>query len=443
MFAARDQENLAFSHQHGATIKQQQGQTSRQLAPKTPGAKYSKTPMKVPLNDENGANAMTSKTLKGGDKSNFMTPMTHRARAVLGNKTTNAKAKGLQTVNVKSTVRDIEKSQAKLQNTVRPKQKEPQAETHKLQVHAEETDPLSEEEVEYCPPRPKDLPFDSTIFPDDALSFDALNTRRDVKGYHRHYFNPIEESGASNRNRRLSDETRKAVVRGERKFFGNMDDLEWGVKASDLTAFRKPLSTVRSRNAADILSMDNTTMSIHRKVAKTSKVGMPVHKKSSLFVMPALRTSRPGSSQLSSIPKKSATELDATSRTTIGYNKGRATASLLNKTNPSSHVRKHSSSSISTLTHRGRIPRSNTMLSHDSDKTITPGSYAHSQASAVAVADADEDHVWRERVPFLSIFNPDQCHGDDEEDDSQVIKNKAQAFPYHESEDEFELELPR
>lgn len=75
MLAARGQENLAASHQHGAAIKQQQGQTSRQLAPKTPGAKYSKTPMKVPLNDENGARAMTSKAFKGGDKSNFATPM--------------------------------------------------------------------------------------------------------------------------------------------------------------------------------------------------------------------------------------------------------------------------------------------------------------------------------------------------------------------------------
>lgn len=72
MLAARDQENLAASHQHGAAIKHQQGQASRQLGPKTPRAKFSKTPMKVPLNDENG---MTSKALKGAAKSSFVTPM--------------------------------------------------------------------------------------------------------------------------------------------------------------------------------------------------------------------------------------------------------------------------------------------------------------------------------------------------------------------------------
>lgn len=83
MLAARDQENLAFSHQNGAALKQQQGQAKRQLQPKTPGA------IKVPLNDENAAggaksilggrtrgneNALTSKGIKGLNKSNLATP---------------------------------------------------------------------------------------------------------------------------------------------------------------------------------------------------------------------------------------------------------------------------------------------------------------------------------------------------------------------------------
>lgn len=77
MLAARNQEHL------------------RGLQPKTPGARYPKTPIKVPLNDENAAhvvggakgnltgrsrsrgneNALTSKAAKGIDKSNFVTPM--------------------------------------------------------------------------------------------------------------------------------------------------------------------------------------------------------------------------------------------------------------------------------------------------------------------------------------------------------------------------------
>ena len=53
MLAARDQENLVHGHQQAAAVKPL-NQGNRQLAPKTPGNKYPKTPLKVPLNDENG-----------------------------------------------------------------------------------------------------------------------------------------------------------------------------------------------------------------------------------------------------------------------------------------------------------------------------------------------------------------------------------------------------
>ncbi|KAI0490727.1 hypothetical protein F4859DRAFT_18291 [Xylaria cf. heliscus] len=451
MLAARGQENLAASHQHGAAIKQQQGQTSRQLAPKTPGAKYSRTPMKVPLNDENGAR--TSKAFKGGDKSNFATPMTQRARAVLGDKTTNAKAKGLQTVNVKSAVRELEQSQVKLQNTVRPKQRDPHAETQKLQVHAEETDPLSEDEIEYCPPKPKDLPYESDVFPDGVLTFDALKPENRMKGYYQYYFNPIGEDGLSKRDRQLKEETRKAIKEGERKIKEDLDSFEWSIKAelesdnnskvvkktptsSKLPAPRRALSTVRSRNAANVLSMDDITKSMQRKAAKTSEFSKPPPKKSSSFSIPTLKTSRPGSSQLPSAPKKSASELEATSRTTIGYNQGRATASLLTRTKtPTNNPRKDMPRPASASTHRG-IPRSNTTLSNDSDKTITPARYAHKQAEAAA----DEDHAWRERVPFLSIFNPELGCDDDDDDDLLGIKYKTPVYQ-DDDDDEFELKL--
>ncbi|KAI0873605.1 hypothetical protein GGS24DRAFT_382969 [Hypoxylon argillaceum] len=457
MLAARDQENRAASLQHSAAIKQQQGQMSRQLGPKTPGAKFSKTPLKVPLNDENGA--MTSRAFKGGDKSNFVTPMAQRARAVLGDKTTNAKAKGLQTVNVKSAIREIEQSQSKVPNTVRPKQRELQAETQKLEVHTEETDPLGEDEVEYCPPNAKPLPYESDVFPDNVLTFDALKPENLMKGYYQYYFNPIDENGISKRDRQLQEEARKAIEEGERKIKEDLDSFEWTIKAelepdikvakkastsSRLPAPRKPLSTIRSRNAANVLSMDDTTKSMQRKVAKTSELSKPINKKKSSFVMPALRSSRLGSSQLSSIPKKSATELDATSRTTIGYNRGRATASLLTKTAASTQPSKDplASTSMYTSTRRGGLPRSNTTLSNDSDKTITPARYANKQASA-ATAATDDEHVWRERVPFLSIFNPSDSVDDDDDDDPLCIKYRAPAFldDDDDEEEEFELKL--
>jgi hypothetical protein len=85
MLSIRDQENLVSRHQTGAVLKQQQ---NNQL-----GSRYPKTPIKIPLNDENvghmkgggksvlanrtrgNENAPASKGLKGLDKSNFVTPM--------------------------------------------------------------------------------------------------------------------------------------------------------------------------------------------------------------------------------------------------------------------------------------------------------------------------------------------------------------------------------
>lgn len=474
MLAAHNQENVTFSRQHAAAIKQQHGQASRPLGSKTPGAKFSKTPMKVPLNDENGANAMTSKALKGGDKSAFATPMSmfplsdasgrkiftnrqsaQRARAVLGDKTTNAKAKGIQPVNVKSAVKETEKSQARLQNTVRPRHREPQAETYKLQVHAEEPETFSDEEVEYCPPRPKDLPYQSDVFPDGVLTFDAMKPENMMKGYYQYYFNPVDENGITKRDRELAQETKKAIREGERKIKADLENFEWSVKAEldadtdpvkktvskKLPSPRKQLSTFRSRNAANMLSMDDTTMSMQRKAVRRIEPSKPVHKKSSSFALPALRASRPGSSQLPSVPKKSATELDATSRTTIGYNKGRATASVLTKINPSAQPKKNASTSVTT-TIRG-IPRSNTALSNNSDKTITPARYVHRQATAPSTTAADEVNGLQERIPFLSIFNPDLRNDEDEEDDDDPlgINNRPSVFLDDEEEEEFELKL--
>lgn len=458
MLAVRDQENLASSRQHGAAMKQQQGQASRQLGSKTPGAKFSKTPMKIPLNDENGANGMTSKALKGGEMSTFVTPMTHRARAVLGDKTTNAKAKGLQTVNGKST-------QVKPQNTVRPKQREPQVETHKLQVHAE-SDSSSEDEVEYCPPKLEHRPYESDVFPDRVLSFDALKANNMMKGYYRYYFNPVDERGATKYDRELRAEMQRKLEEFDRKMKQDLDELEWSVKAelgSDMTATvpkkalaatklpvpRNPLSTMRSRFAADVLSIDDTTNSLQRKMAKTSGVRKPVHQKSSSFAIPTLKMNRPATSlAITSIPKKSSAELDATSRTTLGYNKGRAAAaSLLTKTTKTSADSddKNTSGSTSTLAFRAALPRSHTTLSDYADRTITPALYANNQASA---ADEEDDQVWKERVPFLSIFNPDHIgdggedgEDEDEEHDPFGIQNKAPAFNDSDDDHEFELKL--
>jgi hypothetical protein len=89
MFAARDQENLIHGHQQVAASKPL-NQGVRALPPKTPGNKYPKTPLKLPLNDENAPGGFGGKSVlgtkgkgvglgpnKGGnfDKNAFVTPM--------------------------------------------------------------------------------------------------------------------------------------------------------------------------------------------------------------------------------------------------------------------------------------------------------------------------------------------------------------------------------
>ncbi|KAI0379950.1 hypothetical protein F5Y04DRAFT_258784 [Hypomontagnella monticulosa] len=454
MLAARDQENLAFNRQNGAALKQQQGQSKRQLQPNTPGTRYAKTPLKIPLNDENAAhatggaksilaprtrgneNTIMSKGLKGSTTSNLATPSA-RSRAVLGDKTTNAKAKAGQSVNVKSVVREIEKSQPKAPGTLRPKQKTPHAELQKLEVHTEETDPLSEEEVEYCPPKPKDLPYESDVFPDGALNLDVLKRENMFKGYYDHYFNPVDENGVSLADKELEKRNKKAMEDCDRRIKEDMDNFEWSIQDEvKLTkkGFIKPAptlnpttkrpttnrapSTLKSRKAADALSMDETTKSLQRKAARSVELGKVPAKKASSFSIPTFK--RQPSVQVQGIPKKTSMEIEANSRTTIGYNKGRSTASLLAQgtTKPERGAS------------RTGFTRSDTTLSNESDRTITPSLYAHKQASVAA-----EDQEWKERVPFLSIFN---IEDDDEDEDFDLLGGKP---PHVEEDEDFEFKF--
>ncbi|ORY72010.1 uncharacterized protein BCR38DRAFT_405024 [Pseudomassariella vexata] len=467
MLVARDQENLVAHHHNGVALKQQQA--------RTPGARYPKTPAKIPLNDENanhmvgGAksilggrtkgneNAMTSKGLKGADKSNFITPMGPRTRAVLGNKTTNAKAQrqGQGTLNAKSAIKEIETSKVAGPSTVRPKQKAPQAELQKkLEVHTEEAGPLSEEEVEYCPPKPKDLPYESDVFPDGALTFEALKPENLFQGYYQHYFNPVDENGVSQSDRELEEKNRKVAEECDRRVQQDMDEFDWSIgdipaskdffkkkqnklpapvadpikaaNVSGLPAPRKPLATIASRNAASALSINDGTRSIQRKALKTAAPD-PVKKKTT-FGIAGLKTARHPTQQHASIPRKTSMEIraiEANSRSTIGHNKGRVMVSALSKgtTRPVIKPSQFKSKVVG-------LPRSETTTSIESDATITPARYAHQR-----VTTATEDEQWKERVPFLSIFNP-------EDDDELDLAGPGMPPVLDEDEEEFQMTLP-
>lgn len=72
MFAARDQENLVHGHQQAAASKPL-NQSTRGLQPKTPGNRYPKTPLKIPLQDENAPGGLGGKSVKGKGLENLAT----------------------------------------------------------------------------------------------------------------------------------------------------------------------------------------------------------------------------------------------------------------------------------------------------------------------------------------------------------------------------------
>lgn len=447
MLAARDLENRVAAHHNGAALKQQQ----------QAGRLYPKTPVKIPLNDENATHAVggAKSVLGNGNRprgneniqltskrSNFVTPVGKfcdrsvcalvweyacltgpvgpRNRAVLGDKTTNAKTRGLQTTNVKG-----EKTQSKPPGTVRPKQKQPQAETQRLQIHAEKADPLSEEEPEYCPPRPKDLPYESDVFPEGGLTFEGLKREKLFEGYYQYYFNPVGEDGKSAADKELEERNRKALDDGDRKIQQAMDDLDWSIKDVPDTKeslrkkptapttkqsakasvpprgglTRRPLSTLTARNAAETLSIDDGTKSLQRKTARAAPAIRVPKKKTTPAAMPSLRASRQPA-----LAKKSSMEIrkiEANSRSTIGYNKGRATASALAQRSTKLAVRPgQAKPKASTL------PRTESTASAGSDETMIPTRFARTGASTTT-----EDQEWKARVPFLSIFSPEDDDG--------------------------------
>ncbi|KAK8041139.1 hypothetical protein PG994_014146 [Apiospora phragmitis] len=459
MLVARDQENLVAHHHNGAALKQQHANRSA-------GSRYPKTPVKIPLNDENASHVLggaksalgngnrtkgnenvmgTSKGIKGMDKSNFVTPCEPRARPALGNKTTNAKAKGPQATNVKSVIQDLEKSQIKAPGTVRPKQKQPQSEIQKIQVHAEVEDNLSDEESEYCPPKPKDLPYESDVFPDGGLTFEALKPENLFRGHYQYYYNPVDNEGKSKADKELEERNRKALEEGERKIMEAMDDVDWSDyfkkkpvasdssssksrPASQASVVRRPLSSLASKNAAKALSMDDTTKSLQRKASRAVPVTAP--KKTTVSFIPALRTARHPLVTRPTVAKKTSMEIrhiEANSRTTIGYNKGRATASAL------AQQTKRPLTKQPPPQYKPKAPefaRSETMTSHDSERTITPTRFARGKEALAAA----EDEQWKERVPFLSIFSPE-----DEDELDGVGGGLPGAL---EDDDEFEMQLP-
>ncbi|KAJ9142679.1 hypothetical protein NKR23_g6973 [Pleurostoma richardsiae] len=427
MLAAHDQENRVFGQQAGAAAKQQ-------LQPKTPGARYPKTPLKVPLNDENanyglgksvlgaklgGGNENVMTIGKGGNagatgKANWVTPLEPRTnRAPLGNKTTNAKARTTQTLAVKDIVQEIEKSQLKPNTVQRPKPRSPKAEPFKLDVLNDQTDPLGgeEEEIEYCPPRPTDLPYESDIIPEGALTTESLKPENMFKGYHDYYHRAVDECGMTRLEREMEKRKENAFRKAEKQIQKDLDEFEWDLGLDDdgprgpgkkkLAVFAtsdKPPSVVGRKTSRVVPKQAPPTIAA-RKAASVLAIApkAPVNPQQKL-VKPMTRHARSASSFLpgrrpaaQKVPASKDplsaenTAAMATSRSTLGYTKGRTASSAL-------HGRTSSENAS-----RRTLTRSVSTASSGSDTTITPARFAAKSKNS--------DSSDLRRPEFLSIFD--------------------------------------
>ncbi|KAK1760462.1 hypothetical protein QBC47DRAFT_456206 [Echria macrotheca] len=421
--AHHDQENV-LSHHAG---------TSKQLQAKTPGGRFLKTPLKVPLNDENANHAFGGKSVlrtkgndeniatvsKGGNglgksgKLNAKTPAEPRTgRAPLGNKTTNAKAKATQqTGGVKEIVREFEKTTIKPTTTVRPKQAAPQTESSKLEVHTDK-DPLdSEEEIEYAPPRLEDPPYESDVFPAGALTYEGMKPENLFNGYYDYYFNRIDENGMTAQERLTEERRRQDLERGEGQILRDMEEFDWSVGdvPATKTAFKvkrdanAPVGPKQTKVATRLAPKAPNTITSRRAAAALAVPAKPAKTTAELKAMkPPLTSSAKPQSFLLSRKKSSQTTVQPTlasqerasaaiaSRSTIGYSKGRSALSA------------NRQPELPLMRGPRALTRTASTASSGSDSTITPARFAQTQAT----------NDWK-RPDFMSIFDVDEAPGDD------------------------------
>ncbi|CEJ94534.1 hypothetical protein VHEMI10057 [[Torrubiella] hemipterigena] len=316
--AHRDQENLVRTH---VPTKQ---------APKTPGARYPKTPLKFG-GDENAGGLFTKGGRAGGEKlvnQQLITPAANTVRAPLGNKTTNAKAIRGQATEKRGFV-NVEKTQFKPLTAQKPKQKVTSA-PPLFEVQADVRNNDQEEEPEYAPAKaPRALSYKSDVLPENGLTFKGLHRKHILSGYFEHFYNDVDAKGRSRSERALQAEKRKALDQMEQQNALDIDAMTWNV--ADTT--ENHMSVLQTRPASRAV----TGGSRSSKRPTSALASRPTPSKAAK-AKPALSNvtvsnhNRARSIQ-SSIPSRTigtaASAGEIASRNSLGYRKGRAVSSIL------------------------------------------------------------------------------------------------------------------
>lgn len=321
-------------------------------------------------------------------------------RAVLGDKTTNAKARNNLTTNSKNTAaRDLQKSQLRPNTTSRQRSQALKTESTKLQILLDQSDPLNEEIDTNAPPPPA-LPYKSDVFPDGILTFDAIRPENRMKGYCEFYHNRRDENGMTRLDREMQSMQEERFKMADAQIRKDLDDIIWDLgldspkkpepapaptpaPAADAVIKRvaqpgatsKALSTLNSKRAASALGVASkpSVTNLQRKPLAAKPTAANNGKLPS-FMQPTKAT-QASTSTLATRPK---TPLSATnntgvaaSRNTLGYSKGRNASSAVRAGAPFRSV----SNAPSRV-----LARSNTTASGSSNTTIVPAGYVKDKA---------------------------------------------------------------
>ncbi|TWU77511.1 hypothetical protein ED733_007274 [Metarhizium rileyi] len=434
----RDQENLVHSHHHGPTKQQ----------PKTPGVRYPKTPGNFGRGDENAPATLAAKSAFGGaaklggndrlmtgkmtgQRQAMVTPIDIRARAPLGNKTTNARARTGQKAGVKDMIRDIEKTQTKLPVAQKSGSKSVDLQPTKLNIQHDDTvDDNAVPEPEYAPPRPIPLPYESDVLPPGGLTFNGLSKGNLLKGYYQHFHNLVDENGISRIEKQFNKEMETVLRKAEERNAQELDAISWSpedvmnnqwptavandsARSSAGSSLRKPRSiiaqkqptTLSARRAASVLAVhsDRQNISVPRPASSSSTTRRPLSS-----IITATKPARPVITKPTSTGNSTG---EAASRTTLGYNKGRSASSMV-----------HSHGQSQSIRQRQQFKRT-APQELDSQLTLTP---ARIRQAALCNTESSRPH-------FMSIFD------DGDEEDLPPLRKPF--LPSDDEEDEFELKL--
>lgn len=328
-------------------------------------------------------------------------------------KTTNAKAKAIQTPAGPAPEKDLEKTLAPKTSVRRPK-KVTHADSVKIQVHGDES-PLAEREVEYAPPKPKDLPYESEDFPNGCLNYDALKPENLMRGIHRRYHCNVDENGRSKVERDNEEGYMRSAKAADEQILKMMEE-EWTVGDVPET-FRHlqkkagPRSIVPAKKTTSIPSKGPTTLTSRRAASALSvapkstiaspKTSKPVSKPAMSFLGRSRQIPVFIPADISELSHGAAA---VASKSTIGYSKGRSALNALQKRD-------------------GGLTRSVSNLSQASDTTITPARFAEQE---------NED---LRRLDFLRAFDAEDeeldsglrgalpvCLGEEDDDEEFVLK---------------------